>query len=277
MFADYHVHTEFSDDSVYLMEQVVRDAICRGINEICFTDHVDYGIKQDWDCGQPIKYRGDEPFANVDYPVYVAKIKELQEMYGTKICIKLGIEFGMQVHTIPLYRALFNKYPFDFVILSVHQVDDKEFWTQDFQKGKSQKEYNEKYYQEIRNIIKEYQDYSVLGHMDLIARYDEKGEYPFEKVKPIISEILKTVISEGKGIEFNTSYHRYGLKDTTPSANILRLYREFGGEIITIGSDSHRPEHLGISDIEAAKSILKGLGFQYFCTYEKMQPIFHRL
>lgn len=98
-----------------------------------------------------------------------------------------------------------------------------------------------------------------------------------EKSEGIISEILKTVISDGKGIEFNTSYHRYGLKDTTPSTNILRLYRELGGEIITIGSDSHRPEHLGISDIETAKSILKGLGFQYFCTYEKMQPIFHRL
>lgn len=57
MFADYHVHTEFSDDSVYQMEQVVRDAIARGMDEICFTDHVDYGIKQDWDCGKPILYR----------------------------------------------------------------------------------------------------------------------------------------------------------------------------------------------------------------------------
>ena len=149
MFADYHVHTEFSDDSVYPMEQVVRDAIDRGMDEICFTDHVDYGIKQDWDCGKPIVYRGEEPLANVDYPVYIARIKELQEIYREKIRIRIGIEFGMQVHTIPLYRALFQKYPFDFVILSVHQVDDREFWTQDFQRGKSQKEYNEKYYEEM--------------------------------------------------------------------------------------------------------------------------------
>lgn len=77
MFADYHVHTEFSDDSVYLMEQVVRDAIAGGMDEICFTDHVDYGVKQDWDCGKPILYRGEEPLANVDYPVYIARIKEL--------------------------------------------------------------------------------------------------------------------------------------------------------------------------------------------------------
>lgn len=49
MFADYHVHTQFSDDSVYPMEQVIKDAAAMGMEEICFTDHVDYGIKEDWD------------------------------------------------------------------------------------------------------------------------------------------------------------------------------------------------------------------------------------
>lgn len=38
MFADYHVHSEFSDDSVYPMEQVVKDAVAAGMEEICFTD-----------------------------------------------------------------------------------------------------------------------------------------------------------------------------------------------------------------------------------------------
>ena len=133
MLADYHVHSEFSDDSVYPMEQVVKDAIAMGLYEICFTDHVDYGIKDDWDCGHPIKYRGKETLANVDYPRYDAKIKELQYLYGEEITIKMGMEFGMQTHTIEQYKALFRKYPFDFIILSVHQVEDQEFWTQDFQ------------------------------------------------------------------------------------------------------------------------------------------------
>lgn len=52
MFADYHVHTEFSDDSVYPMEDVVKDAIRMGMDEICFTDHVDYGVKEDWTAGK---------------------------------------------------------------------------------------------------------------------------------------------------------------------------------------------------------------------------------
>lgn len=276
MFADYHVHTKFSDDSVYPMEQVVKDAIAMQMDEICFTDHVDYGIKEDWDCSHPIKYRGNEPLANVNYPVYVSKIKELQSAYNTQINIKMGLEFGMQTHTILQYESLFARYPFDFIILSVHQVENKEFWTQDFQKGKSQKEYNERYYEEMLSLVKAYQNYSVLGHMDLIARYDQNGVYPFIKTQSIISEILKIVISSGKGLELNTSCHRYGLSDTTPSVDILKLYRDLGGTIITIGSDSHKPEHLG-TYIDEGKQLLKSLGFRFFCTYDKMQPVYHTL
>ncbi len=276
MFADYHVHTEFSDDSIYPMEQAVKDAIAMGMDEICFTDHVDYGIKDDWDSGKEILYRDGQPFANVDYPKYIALIQKMQRRYADSITIKTGLEFGMQMHTIPQFEKLFRKYAFDFIILSVHQVEDKEFWTQDFQKGRTQQEYNERYYEEMWKLVKNYKDYSVLGHVDLITRYDKAGIYPFEKIKPVLEEIFKIVIADGKGIELNTSYHRYGLDDTTPSVEILKLYRELGGSVLTIGSDSHKPEHLG-TYIEEAKSLLKGLGFQHFCTYEKMQPVFHAL
>ena len=57
MKADYHVHTEFSDDSSYDMEDVVKDAIDMDIKELCFTDHVDYGIKDDWDKPESMKQR----------------------------------------------------------------------------------------------------------------------------------------------------------------------------------------------------------------------------
>ncbi len=58
--------------------------------------------------------------------------------------------------------------------------------------------------------------------------------------------------------------------------DILKLYRNMGGEIITIGSDSHKPGHLG-AYIDEAKDLLKNLGFRFFCTYNKMQPIYHTL
>ena len=81
--------------------------------------------------------------------------------------------------------------------------------------------------------------------MDLITRYDKAGTYSLKKLKPILTKILKTVIADGNGIEVNTSSYRYGLSDFTPSRDILKLYWELGGQILTIGSDSHKPEHLG--------------------------------
>lgn len=282
MFADYHVHTEYSDDSLYPMEEVVKDAIRLGLDEICFTDHVDYGIKPDWDGPEPIVWRrggsGEPdkiPLANVDYPRYEAEIRKLQEKYRGQITLRMGLEFGMQVHTIPLYEKLFARYPFDFILLSVHQVEDKEFWNQDFQRGRTREEFNRRYYEELLALVRRYRHYSVLAHPDLIARYDSAGPWPFEKLRPILTEILKTVIADGKGIEVNTSCHRYGLRDLTPSRDILRLYRELGGTVLTIGSDSHKKEHLG-AFIRETMDELKEMGFEQFCTFEGMKPVFHR-
>ena len=283
MRTDYHVHTEFSDDSNYPMEQVIKDAITKGFDELCFTDHVDYGIKKDWDePGEMIYRKGGAgepdqmPVANVDYPVYYKTFQKMKELYQDNISLKFGLEFGMQAHTVEKYEKLFSRYPFDFIILSVHEIEDKEFWDQGFQNGMTQQEYNERYYEEMLYLVQNYHNYSVLGHMDLITRYDKAGVYPFEKLKPILTKILKTVIADEKGIEVNTSSHRYGLKDLTPSRDILKLYKELGGKIITIGSDSHKPEHLG-AFVDETKEELKALGFEYICTFDKMKPVYHKL
>ena len=283
MLTDYHVHTEYSDDSEYPMEEVVKDAITLGLSEICFTDHVDYGIKRDWDDPRGVEYRrggpGEPeqmPVVNVNYPGYAAEFGRLKERYRDQITLKMGMEFGMQTHTIPQYEKLFSSYPFDFIILSVHQVEDKEFWTQDFQRGRAQEEYNLRYYEEILELVRRYHNYSVLGHLDLISRYDKAGYFPFEKIRSIVTEILKTVIADGKGIEINTSSHRYGLSDLTPSRDILRLYRDLGGEVITIGSDSHKKAHLG-AFVRGTMDEMKALGFKAFYTFDKMAPVPHYL
>ena len=283
MRTDYHVHTEFSDDSNYPMEQVIKDAITKEFDELCFTDHVDYGIKKDWDePGEMIYRKGGAgepdqmPVANVDYPVYYKTFQKMKELYQDKISLKFGLEFGMQAHTVEKNEKLFSRYPFDFIILSVHEIEDKEFWDQGFQNGMTQQEYNERYYEEMLYLVQNYHNYSVLGHMDLITRYDKAGVYPFEKLKPILTKILKTVIADEKGIEVNTSSHRYGLKDLTPSRDILKLYKELGGKIITIGSDSHKPEHLG-AFVDETKEELKALGFEQICTFDKMKPVYHNL
>ena len=260
-FADYHVHSYYSDDSDCLMENMIKRGIDLGLNEIAFTEHVDYGVKTDLNC---------------DYKAYFTEIEKMKEKYGKDIIIKAGIEFGVQKHTLLQFERDYDTYQFDFIILSNHQIDNKEFWNYEYQQGKPQEEYQKNYYQAILDVVKNYKKYSVLGHLDMIKRYDKYGDFPDEKIMEYVELILRQVIADGKGIELNTSSFKYGLKDLMPSKNILNKYFELGGTILTIGSDTHETEHLG-DHIEEVKDVLKEIGFKQFCTFEKMQPIFHQL
>ena len=121
----------------------------------------------------------------------------------------------------------------------------------------------------------QFKNYSVLAHLDLLARYDPTGVYPFEKEEEKIAEILKLAIKDGKGIEINTSSWHYGLKDTQPSRKILKLYKDLGGKIFTFGSDAHKTEFLGDHFAEARKIVRDEIGIKEFCTFDHMVPTFH--
>lgn len=285
MLADYHLHSEFSDDSRTPMEKQIEAAIKKGIGEICFTEHVDYGIKKDWDEDDlPIEY-GDgisipvdefEIAANCNYPEYFLKLDRMRKTYRDKITIKNGLEFGIQMHTVDKYKNILKKYGdlLDFILISFHQINDLELWNGQHMKNKTQDQYNKEYYEEMLRIVKSFKDYDVLAHCDLIARYDPNGNYPFEKIKDILTDIFKVVIADGKGIEINTSSWHYKLKDTMPARDVLKLYYDLGGRIITIGSDGHNPEYVG-DHFEDAINVLKEIGFNQFYTYDKHQAIGH--
>lgn len=261
MKADYHLHSRYSPDSKCSIKEQVERAIELGLDELVFTDHVDYGLSNNQIC---------------DYEEYFKELDKIEKVYGDKIRIKRGIEFGMQVETMNEFQRDFNKYDFDFVILSNHEIGNKELWNQEYQEGKSQDEYQRGYYQAILDMVKEYKDYSVLGHLDAIKRYDLIGKYPDEKVMDIIEEIFKIIIADKRGIEVNTSSYRYGLGGIMPSENILRKYLAMGGRILTIGSDAHKSEDL-YDKVDFVKDELKRIGFEEFCTFEKMKPEFHKL
>ena len=280
LFEDYHVHTEFSEDSDCPMQDQISQAINNGIQEICITDHVDYGVKLDWDEPEKIRFRDYGcAVANVNYPVYFNKLDYMRKLYGDKITIKNGLEFGIQTHTVGQFQKLFDRYEdrLDFIILSLHQINDQEFWMQAFQKGKSQQQYNEEYYRELYEIMKVYKDYSVLGHLDVINRYDLLGCYPFEKTEDIVAEILKLAIRDGKGIEVNTSSFRYGLPDLQPCRKILHLYKDLGGRILTIGSDAHYPNYVGAHIPEVMNILKDEIGFTEICSFDRMAPSFHHI
>ena len=258
---DYHIHSDFSADCSTPMEKTIEQAIKLGLKEICFTEHLDYD------------YPDPTISFEFDREAYDRKIKHMQETYRDHIVIKKGIEIGVEPHLLNKYTALMEKETYDFVICSMHTSDRKELHYGTFFKNRSTKEAYEIYYEELLYCVKNYKQYNVLGHLDLVKRY-KTYDGNNDEFYPIIKEIFRTIILDGKGIEVNTSGYRYGLETAMPSIDILKLYKENGGEIITLGSDSHVESTLAFYFKETLDQ-LKGIGFKYITTFENRQPIFH--
>ena len=96
------------------------------------------------------------------------------------------------------------------------------------------------------------------------------------KYKDAIDPILELLVQQGKGLELNTGSFRYGLRQPHPCTDVLRRYHELGGEIITVGTDAHKPQDVG-SYLDLASEILQLCGFKYYTIYEKRSPEYHKL
>ncbi|VDG97165.1 histidinol-phosphatase [Lysinibacillus sphaericus] len=259
---DYHMHTSFSADCDALPEDMVRAAIQKGLTEICFTDHVDYD------------YPDKNFIFDFNQETYKEAIAQLQDRYGSEIQVKRGVEIGVQPHILDKYTNLIQEEEFDFVICSLHTVEKQDLHFGAIFENRTIDDSYEAYYQELLRCIRKFDAYSVLGHVDLIKRYAKKA--PSQDFDECLKEIFSEIIPRGKGIEINTSGVRYGLSTTMPSTDILELYKSCGGEILTIGSDAHRPTDVGF-DIRESLQLASHIGFRFIATYEKGEPQFHSI
>jgi histidinol-phosphatase (PHP family) len=262
---DYHVHSNFSADCSIEMETMIKSAIQNGLKEICFTDHND----QD--------YKDSSISFDLDVENYCKEMDYYQKKYENAIKIKKGIELGIQPHIIDNYEKLIRDNEFDFVITSIHTCGKKDIHKGDFFIGKTPKECYRQYFEELYFCAKEFNNFNIIGHLDLLKRY-ANHVLPQNTIQffDIIEALFKDIIYRGKGIEVNTSGLRSSLKETLPSIDILKLYKSLGGEIITIGSDSHFTEHLGYRFPEILDN-LKNIGFNYITTFENQKPIFIKI
>ena len=114
--------------------------------------------------------------------------------------------------------------------------------------------------------------------LDIIKNNDiiDIIKYINKKNQDLIDEILKTLISKGKGIEINTSGYRYKEDRFYPCTDVVKRYFELGGEIITIGSDSHIKEYITM-DFDIVYEFLKSIGVKYICGFDKLNPVFKKL
>lgn len=257
---DYHLHSHFSADCSVPMEKMVIGAIEKGLEEICFTEHIDY------------EYPDETILFEFDLREYETTIDELQRKYADQIQLKRGIEIGVQPHLLKRYEQLIDAEKFDFVICSMHTTEKKSLHYGEIFTGRTIDEAYKTYYDELYGCIKNFKHFNVLGHVDLIKRYSK--EPASSDFHDELTAIFDEIIPAGKGIELNTSGVRYGLSHGMPSDDVLKLYKQCGGEIITLGSDAHRPEDLSFQFKESLE-LLQSVGFKYIATFDKQQPSFH--
>lgn len=254
---DNHVHTHFSSDGKDNMEDVIKIGISKGVKYLTFTDHLEYNTDK----------------FSIDCSKYVSTINKYKEKYKKDIEIRTGLEVGYQKHIKDEVENIISSYPFDFILCSTHTVDKSHVCQPKFFKGYSKEEAYWRYFESIMETTSKFKNYDSYGHLDYVIRY---GNYKQEKViyndyKDVLDVALKNIINFGKGIELNTSGYRYGLNAIHPNEDILKRYKELGGEIITVGSDSHRAIDL-CRDFEKAYDMLKYLGFKYVCVFKDRTP-----
>ena len=259
---DYHMHTRVSFDGHDTGLQMAQAARAAGLKEICFTDHLDY---------DPLGKMGILAF---DTAVYNAEYDDL-EIPGLKI--RRGMEFGMTVDNRAQFRKDLQRRPFDFVLGSIHFVDDFDVYYEDYWKDKSVFQAERRFLEATLECVELHEDFDVLAHLTYIAKthcHPSPRPVPFEEHRELIDEILKTLARKDKGLEINTSgVDRCG--GFLPTEDMVRRFREVGGKIVTIGSDAHQSRRVGQYAFEACDT-LKDI-FGYVCTFEDRKPIFHKL
>ena len=274
--ADMHMHTWFSTDSEACPCDMADEAVRKGLKTICFTDHFD---KDDLEWGE-------EGIFDVD--AYFVEMQKLQEEYAGKLNIRIGIELGLRTYLKDYYEELTKKYPFDFVIGSVHNVpykkdaEGKILYTDPAAEklftDRTDKEAYRLMMETTLENVRTSDCFQTLGHLDYVVRYGKsrEKEYSYTDYADIIDEILKLLIEKEKGLEVNSAGLKYGLPFAHPHPDVLKRYRELGGEIITIGADAHKPEHIAY-DFAKAEEILKSCGFKYYTEFFEQKPVFKQL
>lgn len=263
---DFHTHSHFSNDSTFSMYTLARKAVELGMKGICFTDHVD------------LYYAN--PAANIifSYGDYMNEFVGVKAYFSDILELFSGMEIGMQPRSLAENDNLLKGKNFDFIIGSVHCVNGKDMYDGSFLEDITVEESIMQYFRDMLYCIDNFSDYDVLGHLDGIRRYVGNNEdiFSYRLYNGFIHNVLYKLINANKGIEINTSGLRYGLSSFHPIPEILKLYRFLGGEIITIGSDSHSPDTLGYGHASALK-LLSELGFKYYTIYKERKPIFIKI
>ena len=176
----------------------------------------------------------------LDFENYKKTLFTLKEKYASQIEILYGLELGVQ----PYFKEL---------------GATRGLMT---------------YFETVLSNLKAFPHYQSVGHLDYVCRYlpESSQTFFYDHFSDILDEILIEIIERNRALEVNTAGLKYGLDWPNPDISILRRYRELGGELITIGSDAHKPEHMAW-EFDKVPDILHRAGFRHYVVFKEKKPV----
>lgn len=260
--ADVHIHSSFSTDSTEPLRELASAAADKGLKTICITEHHDFD------------YPSEGEFL-LDVPAYREELLRVREEFAGRLEILFGVELGLLDYAAPRLYEFAKSGGFDFIIGSAHQIDGLDPYYPEYFDKMGDRGGISHFFDAMLSAVKAFDDFDVLGHIDYIVRYSHAKSYEPADYREVIDEILKTVISKGKGIEINTAgVGKLGYPHPHPF--VLRRYKELGGEIVTIGSDAHDRSRVA-ADFQTAEQTLRNAGFKYYAVFRGRKPSLYSL
>lgn len=259
MIVDYHTHTYLCKHAEGDFEEYILRAIALGLDEIGCSEHMP--MPHDFD----IRHR---PTVEEYYSLYLPKLSEITERHKERITVRRALEAEFLPGTEQWVEKFIQENDFDYVIGSVHFLgvkgNEKALFHREYDEPEIEALYLE-YFEAIRASAKS-RMYDVIGHCDLIKKFGPRSS---KKIDEAIWEALKAIKAEDMCIEINTSGLRKPENDTYPSERILRLAYQL--EIpLTLGSDAHKPEQVGIY-FDKAIALIERFGNGNIAIFEKRQ------
>ncbi len=267
--ADFHTHSGCSPDASSSMLEMALAGAEKGISIMCITDHVDIDDCMTGEAQRDCFGKWEE---------MKRRFEEAREGLRGRIDLRLGIEFGEANHGSASDMESVASKNLDFVIGSIHNLrNNPDFFCIDYKSVSQCEMLVEKYVEEHFELAR-LGCFDVIGHLGYTRRYMKRAGFDIGLGSHTdrLEELFRLLRDSGKGIELNTSGLRDGTGSAFPEFGVLKLYREKGGEIVTTGSDAHRPEDTG-KNIADGMELLREAGFKYFTVFKERKPEFIKL
>lgn len=260
--SDSHVHTDCSRDASNSAMMMCESAARLGLYALTITDHCE--------CNAYLSDGYDKSIRQSYFEARKASVA-----FSDRLHVYSGAEIGQPMQNKSAAQNALDACGFDFTLASVHNIKDtKDFFDIDYSK-ESICDLLNRYFDEIMETI-EWGQFDSLAHLTYPWRYivgEHKISINMQDWDNKIDNVLKLLIRNKKALEVNTSGFRQNLGISMPDYPVLCRYREFGGKLITLGSDAHRWADVG-GGIERGLALLQKAGFNHFTIYIKHEPKF---